>query len=48
VVKHIQQKTDILVIGNAYGICHIYVDRDADVDTAISVATPDATPKTEL
>jgi len=33
-VKHIQENTDIPVLGHAEGICHIYVDEAADLDKA--------------
>ncbi len=37
-VRFIQQNTNIPVLGHADGICHLYVDKEADLDTAISVA----------
>lgn len=36
-VKHIMDNTRIPVMGHADGICHIYVDRNADQDMAIKV-----------
>ncbi len=33
-VRHIQQNTRIPVLGHAAGICHIYVDGDADLEKA--------------
>jgi glutamate-5-semialdehyde dehydrogenase len=37
-VRRIQENTRIPVLGHADGICHLYVDRDADLDTAVEVA----------
>ncbi|MGK7880661.1 MAG: glutamate-5-semialdehyde dehydrogenase [Crocosphaera sp.] len=37
-VRFIQQNTNIPVLGHADGICHLYVDKEADLDTAIAVA----------
>lgn len=36
-VKYIQANTRIPVLGHAEGICHIYVDEDADLETAVKV-----------
>lgn len=36
-VQHIMNNTKIPVMGHADGICHIYVDRDADLQKAIPV-----------
>jgi len=36
-VRHIQQNTDIPVLGHAEGICHIYVDRAAALDQALEI-----------
>ena len=36
-VQHIMNSTKIPVMGHADGICHIYVDRDADIKKAIPV-----------
>jgi glutamate-5-semialdehyde dehydrogenase len=37
-VRRIQESTRIPVLGHAEGICHLYVDRDADLDMAVEVA----------
>ena len=37
-VRQIQESTRIPVLGHADGICHLYVDRDADLDMAVQVA----------
>ena len=36
-VKYIQDNTSIMVLGHSEGICHVYVDRDADVDMALEI-----------
>jgi glutamate-5-semialdehyde dehydrogenase len=36
-VKYIQDNTKIPVLGHADGICHVYVDNEASIDTAIDV-----------
>ncbi|MDR3075237.1 MAG: glutamate-5-semialdehyde dehydrogenase [Candidatus Methanoplasma sp.] len=36
-VQYIQNNTKIPVLGHAAGICHIYVDDEADVDLALAV-----------
>lgn len=37
-VKYIQENTSIMVLGHSEGICHVYVDRDADVDMALDIS----------
>jgi glutamate-5-semialdehyde dehydrogenase len=37
-VRSIQESTKIPVLGHAAGVCHTYVDNDADVDMAVKVA----------
>jgi len=36
-VKYIQDNTKIPVLGHSSGICHIYVDDEADIDLALAV-----------
>lgn len=36
-VKYIQANTSIPVLGHAEGLCHIYVDADADIEKALRV-----------
>lgn len=36
-VKYIQDNTRIPVLGHSAGICHVYVDSDADMNTALDV-----------
>lgn len=36
-VSHIQSNTKIPVLGHADGICHIYVDRECDIDKAVRI-----------
>ena len=36
-VKYIQENTSIPVLGHSEGICHVYVDRDADLDMAVNI-----------
>lgn len=37
-VKYVQDNTRIPVLGHADGICHLYIDRQADFDLAIEIA----------
>jgi len=37
-VKSIQENTRIPVLGHAEGLCHLYVDRDADLSMAVELA----------
>jgi len=36
-VRYIQDNTSIMVLGHSEGICHVYVDRDADLNMALEI-----------
>ena len=42
-VQYIMNNSNIPVLGHADGICHVYVDKDADVETAVAVAVDSKT-----
>ena len=42
-VRYIQDNTNIPVLGHADGICHLYVEADADLDMAIDLAVDSKT-----
>jgi glutamate-5-semialdehyde dehydrogenase len=37
-VRHVQENTSIPVLGHSEGICHLYIDRQANVDYATRIA----------
>lgn len=42
-VKYIMDNSNIAVLGHADGICHVYVDKDADLEMAVRVAADSKT-----
>ncbi|ACB50248.1 gamma-glutamyl phosphate reductase [Crocosphaera subtropica ATCC 51142] len=42
-VRFIQQNTNIPVLGHADGICHLYIDKQADLETATSITVDSKT-----
>lgn len=36
-VRYIQDNSSIMVLGHSEGVCHVYVDRDADCDMALEI-----------
>jgi len=42
-VRYIQENTRIPVLGHADGICHLYIDKEADAEKAVSIAVDSKT-----
>jgi glutamate-5-semialdehyde dehydrogenase len=42
-VRHIQERTRIPVLGHADGICHVFIDESADLEKAIRIAVDSKT-----
>ena len=38
IVRYIKENTRIPVLGHSDGICHVYIDNDADLDMALNIA----------
>ena len=36
-VKKVLKKSSVTIVGHYEGLCHVYVDREADLNTAIKV-----------
>lgn len=37
-VRYIQDNTSIMVLGHSEGVCHVYIDRYADIDMALDIS----------
>jgi len=37
-VKYVQDNTKIPVLGHSEGLCHVYIDEDADIEQALAIA----------
>ncbi len=38
-VRHIMENTTVPVLGHADGVCHVYIDKAADADMAVNIAS---------
>ena len=36
-MKHVQNSTRVPVLGHADGVCHVYVDKSASTEKAVSI-----------